>query len=149
MAAIKDLLAKNKLSNQEELLELLERAGVVVTQATLSRYLKDLGVGKVPNGDGGYVYSLPGDLLSTSQQEAYRRDFHRGFLSMDFAGNIVVIRTLSGHANSVAMAMDNMEIPMLLGTVAGDDTIMAVLKEGADRKVFCEYLDLASNTADE
>jgi transcriptional regulator of arginine metabolism len=142
LALIKDLLSKNRFSSQEEVLAHLERIGMNVTQATLSRDLKDLGVGKVADGDGGYIYALPGEALNQSKQEAFTRDFLRGFLSMDFSANMALIRTLGGHANSVALALDNLEIPELLGTVAGDDTIIAILKEGAKRIDFLKSLDL-------
>ncbi len=135
--AVRKIIREKRIESQEQLLNELHRKGFDVTQATLSRDLKQLKVAKVPDGVSGYKYTIP--EYQKPQREAgaasvYIEDLRRGFVSLAFSGNICVISTLEGHANSVASAIDNIEVPGILGTLAGDDTIMAVLSEGSDRR---------------
>lgn len=136
LEVIKMILSSQELSNQEELLIELDKAGFPSTQATLSRDLKQLKVAKATNAQGRYVYMLPDNML-------YRRvsDTHLtvsainrlGALSVKFSGNLAVIRTLPGHASHVAYDIDNAHIDDFLGSIAGDDTIILVLAEGVSR----------------
>jgi len=137
---IRRIIQSQKVGSQEELLELLQNEGYSVTQATLSRDLKFLKVGKVPDGRGGYIYVFPDDVSKSGSEESLVNDFIRGFLSLDFSGNLALIKTISGHANSVAFAIDHLEIPEVLGTVAGDDTIILVPRDGVSRKKLLEGL---------
>jgi transcriptional regulator of arginine metabolism len=130
LKAVKRAIAHHGITNQEELLNLLNRDGFEVTQATLSRDLKALRVGKVSAPDGTYVYALPEE--SDRSLEEWVRDFQRGYLSLEASGNLVVLKTLIGHAQATALALDNFEVPEVLGTVAGDDTILIILRQGAD-----------------
>jgi transcriptional regulator of arginine metabolism len=130
LRAIKKVIRGNRLTSQDMLLNLLQKEGFSVTQATLSRDLKLLKVGKVSEGVDGYYYTLPSDEERRESERSYIQDFQRGYVSIDFSGNLGVVRTLAGHANSVALALDCMNIEDILGTVAGDDTVLLVLREG-------------------
>ncbi len=103
-----------------------------MTQATLSRDLKTLKVGKVSEGHDGYHYTLTGEGGFEEPEQAFIQDFQRGFVGVEFSANLGVIRTLTGHADSVAIALDSLHIDDILGTVAGDDTVVAIFREGAD-----------------
>ena len=130
---IRRLIKNERVESQEHLLGRLEREGYSLTQATLSRDLKLLKVGKVSDGSGSF-YTLPDDEAHKESIKNYVRDVRRGWISIDFSGNIAVVSTLAGHANSVAFAMDRMELPEILGSVAGDDTVILVIREGIRRE---------------
>lgn len=130
LKAIKKIIRGNRITSQEMLLQHLIRDGFTVTQATLSRDLKLLKVGKVSEGAEGYYYTLPSEEERRESERSYIQDFLRGYVSLDFSGNLGVVRTLAGHANSVALALDCMGIEDIIGTVAGDDTVLIVLREG-------------------
>ena len=117
----------------------LEEDGVSVTQATLSRDLKVLKVGKVPDSGGGYYY-----VLSETEGESvqgYIEDFKRGYLSLAFSNNLGVIKTLAGHADTVAIALDKLDLPEILGTIAGDDTILLIIREGEAKNTLIDALE--------
>jgi len=134
LKAIKKIIRDNHIRSQEGLLSHLAEQGYSVTQATLSRDLKLLKVGKISEGADGYFYTLPGEEEQRESERNYVQDFQRGYVSLDFSGNLAVVRTLTGHADSVAIALDNLGLDDILGTVAGDDTVIAVLREGIDGK---------------
>lgn len=133
LEAIKMIISGQAISNQEELLRELARAGFKLTQATLSRDLKQLKVVKATDAAGKYMYMLPHSPL-------YRRvsDTHltasalqqAGALSVKFSGNLAVVHTLPGYASHIAYDIDNKKFDEILGTLAGDDTIILVLAEG-------------------
>ena len=130
LAAIRRIVAETAVDSQERLTELLKRQGFNVTQATLSRDLKRLGIGKAPNASGGYTYVLSDSEVRPGSDATYMQDFMRGFLSLEFSGGFGLMRTLPGHASSVASALDNLRIREALGTIAGDDTILIVPRDG-------------------
>ncbi|MCF0241370.1 MAG: arginine repressor [Treponema sp.] len=136
LSAIRQLIKNNKIQNQDELSDLLQKENFEVTQATLSRDLRFLQVVKIPDGLGNYIYSLNSDSSSAESSQIYIQDFLRGYLSIETSGNMVVIKTFQGHANTVCNAIDNLDIPEILGTVAGDNTMFAVLKEGVTKAQF-------------
>ncbi len=138
LAKIKELMKTNRIDSQEMLLELLTREGYNVTQATLSRDLKMLKVGKISDGWSGYYYALPENELISESEKSYIQDVRRGVLSIEFSRNIGVIKTRQGHADSVALALDILAIPEILGTVAGDDTIFVILREGMTKEDLTE-----------
>lgn len=140
LKAIKRIIRNNRISSQEALLGYLQEEGFNVTQATLSRDLKLLKVGKVSQGENGYYYTLPGEEERKESEQGYIQDFQRGYVSIEFSGNLGVVRTLSGHADSVALALDNMNMDEILGTIAGDDTVMLVLSEGVTGEEFLTKL---------
>ncbi len=137
---IKTLIKNNRIESQDDLLSLLTKEGYEVTQATLSRDLKLLKVGKVPDGQNGYIYALPGSDENGESEAIYVQDFLRGYVSIDFSGNIVVIKTFPGHANTVCNAIDNLNMDEVLGTVAGDNCMFACLREGVTGEQFMEHL---------
>ena len=134
LLAIRRIIEKNAIGSQEELVKKLERAGFELTQATLSRDLKFLRVGKVPDKKRGYVYMIPGDLQDAEQPPGEGVFPLNGFISMDFAHNMTLIRTKPGYANSIASAIDELNAYEILGTVAGDDTILLIPREGIGRE---------------
>ena len=135
LAVVKELIKNNRIDNQDTLLEMLKTEGYSVTQATLSRDLKMLKVGKISDGWSGYYYSLPENDLISESEKSYIQDVRRGILSIEFSGNFGVIKTRPGHANSVGIALDVLAIPEILGTLAGDDTIFCAVhtQEEAER----------------
>ena len=141
LKAVRKLLKSNKIESQETLLGLLLKEGITVTQATLSRDLKLLKVGKISDGQGGYTYSLPGDEERRESERTYINNFLQGYISIDWSGNIVVIKTYSGHTDPVALALDNLELDEVLGTIAGRDNNVAVfLREGVGGEDFMKRL---------
>lgn len=132
LRVIRRLIKNDRIESQESLLSRLEGEGFRLTQATLSRDLKLLKVGKISDGSRS-VYALPEEDSRRESVRNYLNDVKRGWISVDFSGSIAVVSTLAGHANSVALALDRMELPEILGTVAGDDTVILVLREGVTR----------------
>ncbi len=134
MLAIRKIIEGEAISNQEELLKKLVNAGFELTQATLSRDLKFLQAGKRPDREKGYVYTLPGNNTGMPDSRVDASFPLNGFVSIDFAWNMALIRTLPGYANSIAVAIDGLQAFEILGTVAGDDTILLIPREGISRE---------------
>jgi transcriptional regulator of arginine metabolism len=134
IASIKRIIAANGVASQERLIELLRKEGFAVTQATLSRDLKALGIAKVPDAGGGYAYTLPEPDVKPGRDATFIQDFTRGYVSMEFSGRFGLMKTLPGHASSVAAALDGLRIAEVLGTIAGDDTILVVPRNGVARQ---------------
>jgi transcriptional regulator of arginine metabolism len=133
--AIRRLVSEQKITSQEELRSFLEAQGFELTQATLSRDIKSLKIAKAPSPEGGYMYVLPQSSLPTSQVDASGANFLAdGFLSVDFSGNMVVIKTKPAYASSIAALIDGANPFELLGTIAGDDTIFIVTREGIGQR---------------
>lgn len=134
LETIRMIVSNREIGSQEELLTALREEGFNVTQATLSRDLKQLKVAKAASMNGNYVYVLPNVTMykrvSTPGQIKEMMQVP-GFMSIHFSGNIGVIKTRPGYASSIAYNIDNSEIPYILGTIAGDDTIMFVMSETA------------------
>ena len=134
--AIKLIISSKEIGSQDELLQELSKEGYVLTQATLSRDLKQLKVAKAASMNGNYVYVLPNNTMykrMTEQHSVHEMMRYNGFISIEFSGNIAVIRTRPGYASSLAYDIDNREFDEILGTIAGDDTIMLVMREGYTR----------------
>ena len=141
LKAVRKLIKTNSIKSQDTLLGLLLDEGFAVTQATLSRDLKALKVGKISDGHDGYVYFLPGDDERKETERTYIHDFLRGCISIDWSGNIVVVKTHSGHSDPVALAIDSMELGEVLGTIAGrDDAVAVFLREGVSGEAFMKRL---------
>ena len=134
LAAIRRMVTQESVDSQERLVELLEAEGFAVTQATLSRDLKHLGIGKVPGPDGGYAYTPPEAESRAGTAATLVQDFLRGFVALAWSGSFALLKTLPGHAASVASALDNLRVDGILGTVAGDDTILVVPHDGVTRQ---------------
>ncbi len=130
---IREMIAQHQLSSQEELLGMMEQAGFEVTQATLSRDLKLMKVVKAPNEKGVYVYTLP--QSSPKEESTANREprMANGLLSIEFSGQLAVIKTRPGHASAFAYEIDSNASHVILGTIAGDDTILLIPREGFTR----------------
>lgn len=124
LLAIKNLITSNKISSQEELLALLEKLNLHFTQATLSRDLKFLKVNKISDPEKGYFYELPDQ--HTSMSEAAENYAAQGFISIKFANHLGVIKTLPGYAPGIAALVDKADPFEIVGTIAGDDTILII-----------------------
>ena len=133
LETLRMIISSQELGNQEELLIALQKEGFKLTQATLSRDLKQLKVAKAATMNGNYVYVLPNVTMykrvSTPHQIKEMMQVP-GFLSIQFSGNMGVIKTRPGYASSIAYNIDSSDIPQILGTIAGDDTIFIVIKQG-------------------
>ena len=144
MEALKMLISSMELGSQEEVLQALEKEGFKLTQATLSRDLKQLKVAKAASMNGKYVYVLPNDTMYkriTRPRTAMEMLQSSGFISISFSGNMGVIKTRPGYASSIAYNIDNSDIPSIIGTIAGDDTIFIVIKEGAPQESVLNNLE--------
>jgi len=132
---IKEIISSHNIRGQEELLKILIDEGYDLTQATLSRDLKSLMVAKATDENGAYKYIIPESLDKP-------HSLRRGYLSIKFSGNMAVINTLPGYANPLSVLIDDQEHEMILGTVAGDDTIILVLcEELTDREVLTSFIE--------
>ncbi len=129
-AQILEILRNHRVASQEALRELLLERGTEVTQATLSRDIRELRLVKVPAADGSGHYSLPEEWESTPPLESLLPTL---FLSADGVDHLLVIHTMKGGAQTVAAAIDWEEWPEVVGTLAGDDTILIVLRDPAAR----------------
>lgn len=140
LKTIRKVIRNNRIESQDELLSHLIKDGFDVTQATLSRDLKLLKVGKISDGNDGYVYTLPGDDERLENDDIFVQDFLRGYVSIDWNEPIVVIKTFGGHADAVSNALDAFNFDEILGTIAGENCIFACLKKGVSGKDFIEKL---------
>ena len=140
---IKTIISEQIISSQDDLQIRLLELGCDVTQATLSRDLKSLQVMKVSDVKSGYIYRLAdiGPVNQQSNSETSRLDFLAdGVVGIEFSANLGVIRTLPGYANSVAIMIDKASPMEILGTVAGDDTILLIMREGVGRNDLIQAL---------
>lgn len=137
LETLRMLISSMELCSQDEVLKALKKEGFTITQATLSRDMKQLKVAKAASMNGKYVYVLPNETMykrvSTPRQVSEML-ITPGFLSIQFSGNMGVIRTRPGYASSIAYNIDNANIPQIIGTIAGDDTIFIVKAEGITNK---------------
>ena len=122
-----EIIQKNEVETQEELSEFLVREGYSVTQATVSRDIRELKLTKIPMNNGRQKYAILNDATDDMSQK-YARILRDGFVSMDMAQNILVIKTVSGMANAVCAALDSMQLQEIVGSIAGDDTIMGAIR---------------------
>jgi transcriptional regulator of arginine metabolism len=141
LIAIRRLIGSQNISSQEELMKLLELQGFEMTQATLSRDLKYLKVAKMPDDREGYVYILP-DKDQTMEEVSQSASGPSGLISIDFAQGMAILRTLPGHAGSIAYTIDNINAYEIAGTIAGDDTILLIPRDGVSRTDLVNLLRL-------
>ena len=137
LETLRMIISSRELGNQEELLAALQQEGFKLTQATLSRDLKQLKVAKAATMNGNYVYVLPNaTMYKRVSSPAQIKEMMQvpGFISIQFSGNMAVIRTKPGYASSIAYNIDNSDITPILGTIAGDDTIFLVKRKGASEE---------------
>jgi transcriptional regulator of arginine metabolism len=128
---IKEILQSNEIGSQDELLDLLAAIGLEVTQATLSRDMKELKIVKVPTAEGGYAYQLSDSIQNLQKEDVSVSAF--GFVSIEFSGQLAVIKTRPGYAMAIAAEIDHKASQYILGTVAGDDAILLIPRENISR----------------
>jgi transcriptional regulator of arginine metabolism len=126
---IVEIVRKQDVRSQEELAEILNQEGVDVTQATLSRDIRELGLVKV-RGD----YQIPGEVHSAPPDEMLRRALEQFVIRTGVSGNMLMIKTSPGNAHSIAVVLDAAQWPEVLGTVAGDDTVFVLLRNSRSGK---------------
>ena len=134
LETLRMLFSSQELCSQDDVLKALGKEGFHVTQATLSRDMKQLKVAKAAMANGKYIYVLPTETMYKRVQKpmtAREMLLTSGFMSISFSGNMGVIRTRPGYASSIAYNIDNARIDTILGTIAGDDTIFIVIDEKA------------------
>lgn len=148
---IVDLVRKNSIGSQNELAQMLKKCGCEVTQATLSRDLKTLKITKVATNDGGYMYIIPdnNDLQNSmlmSGRESMTVQQQVGFVSLAFSGHMAVIKTRNGYAAGLAYDIDMSRSEEVLGTIAGADTVFAIMREDVSHeealKFFSRFVPL-------
>ena len=138
---IRDLIENNNICSQSELVEQLAQRGVHVTQATLSRDLRRLRITKVASEEGyRYVYA-GADLVHATDDNTDAQRHRAPINSIDFSGNFVVIKTRNGYATGLAYDIDMSRSPLILGTIAGADTVFAILREGADHAQVTTFIN--------
>lgn len=138
---IRKIIQNGQVHSQEELLASLKSKGYELTQATLSRDLKVLQVAKVPHPSRGYVYTVPDVARETAGSDLSRVNYLAdGFLDIQFSGNLAVIKTLPAYANSIAAVIDQAKSWEIIGTVAGDDTILIIQREGISKNDLTQAL---------
>lgn len=124
---IREIITKFDIETQDELVDFLCGDGFNVTQATVSRDIKELHLVKVPTNNGRYKYSLPADQRFNPQQKL-KRILIDSFVSIDQADNLLVMKTMPGNANAVGALIDILEWPEIMGTICGDDTILLICR---------------------
>lgn len=136
--AILDLIRTHRITSQEALRELLKEQRIEVTQATLSRDMTELRLIKVMGSDGGAHYALPEGGEHTPSLESLLPTL---FVSAESAGNLMVVRTMTGGAQAVGLAIDSVEWPEVMGTIAGDDTVLLILRDPEQASAIQSRLD--------
>ena len=136
---IRDIIRRNVVGSQEELARYLALEKVFVTQATLSRDLKTLKTSKIATDGGGYMYIIPDandlhDTMLKSGNAPLSGSSKVGFVSLDFSGNIAVIKTRNRYASGLSYDIDIAQTPEIIGTIAGANTVFAVLREGVTQE---------------
>ncbi|MGI6678791.1 MAG: arginine repressor [Dehalobacterium sp.] len=125
---IQEIIERENIETQGELTQKLKEQGFAVTQATVSRDIKELGLLKVPTGFNSGRYSIPGETNTHYIQERTKRVFRDSITNMDFSENIIVLNTLPGAAQAIGSCVDHLDWKEIIGTVAGDDTLLVVIK---------------------
>ena len=138
-AKIVDLIRQYDIETQEELADYLKKEGYRVTQATISRDIRELKLTKISTNDGRQKYALMQNH-SAGMNEKYLRVLKDGFVSMDMAQNILVIKTVSGMAMAAAAALDALQVDGIVGCIAGDDTIMCAIRTEKETDAVMEKL---------
>ena len=129
--AILDIIEKQEIETQEELASALNARGIRVTQATVSRDIKELRLLKVLTPSGKYKYAT-GDQADNNLTDRFIRMLSESLLSVSSANNLIVVKTLSGSANVAAEALDSMHWPEVLGTLAGDNTVLLIIRSNEE-----------------
>ncbi|WLD91983.1 transcriptional regulator AhrC/ArgR [Alkalihalobacillus sp. AL-G] len=139
---IREIITNFDIDTQDELVERLKNAGFNVTQATVSRDIKELHLVKVPMQDGRYKYSLPADQRFNPLQKL-KRTLTDSFINIDHTDHLIVMKTLPGNANAIGALIDNLDWEEIMGTICGDDTILIICRSGNDSpEIAQKFLDM-------
>ena len=143
LGIISEILRMQVIGSQEELLDILRAKGYDVTQATLSRDLKVLKVAKTPLSNGAYKYVLPPQIKPISDElNAHNFTSHGAVLNLEFSGQLAVVKTKPWYASAIAWDIDNRSNDEVLGTIAGDDTILLIPREGVTRADITKMINM-------
>ena len=134
------IITEESIETQEQLLERLQQRGIKSTQATISRDLKELHLVKEPAGQGRYRYAVSAHRTKLNFADRLRTILRESLLSADYAQNIVVIKTMPGLAQGAASALDGMQITNMVGSLAGDDTVMIIMRDLESASDFCDEI---------
>jgi len=137
---IRQVLRDGRIDTHERLAQVLGQHGIDVSQSTLSKDLRELGVVRIPRLDGGFRYSLSDNGIQHADRHVLERELRDYVTEVNCAINIVVIKTLSGHAQAVCEAVDRMEWPEVMGTLAGENTIFVISRTPTESKGVCGHL---------
>ena len=137
---ILEIIEREPVDTQEQLQQRLQEQGITCTQATISRDIKQLHLIKEPMGQGKYRYAVSVQRNRLNVADKLRTIFRESIVSVDYAQNIVVIKTMAGLANAAAAALDSMSIPYMVGSLAGDDTAMLVMRDTDSARSFCDEI---------
>ena len=143
LSVISEILRFQVMGSQEELLDLLREKGYDVTQATLSRDLKVMKVAKTPLSNGAYKYVLPPQIKPISDElRSLNFTSHGAVLSLDFSGHLALVKTKPGYASAIAWDIDSRASNEVLGTIAGDDTVLLIPRDGVTREEIMKVINL-------
>ena len=137
---ILEIISQENIETQEQLLARLQERGIVSTQATISRDIKQMHLIKEPVGQGVYKYAVSGNRTKLNFAEKLRTIFRESITSIEYAQNIVVLKTMPGLASAACSALDNMDISYMVGSLAGDDTAFLVMRDMESAEIFCEEI---------
>jgi transcriptional regulator of arginine metabolism len=138
--ALVELVRREPLSTQEDIRSQLDRLGHAATQSTISRDLEELGLVRVRDPEGHFRYALPTEAAGAGARARLRALFAEFVMQVEASGNIVVVSTPAGAANAVAESLDHAGVEGIVGTIAGDNTILVVAKEGTRGKALAKRL---------
>lgn len=144
-AKICELLRAELIETHERMAAALQRQDIEVSQSTLSKDLRELGVLRVPRADGGYRYCLPDAGTPRKDRAIFERELRDYVTAVDRAGNMTVIKTLSGHAQAVCEALDHMQWSEAMGTLAGENTIFVISRTSATARSLAQRVANMSN----
>ena len=139
-AMILEIISQENIETQEQLLAKLQERGINSTQATISRDIKQMHLIKQPAGQGVYKYAVSDNRNRLHFAEKLRTIFRESITSIDYAQNIVVIKTMPGLASAACSALDNMDLTYMVGSLAGDDTAFLLMKDTEAAETFCEEI---------
>mgnify|MGYP001012194950 CR=1 FL=1 len=143
---IRDVLRQEMIGTHGKLAETLENKGLTVSQSTLSKDLRELGVVRMPTPDGGFRYAIPQAGVTVRDQSILERELRDYLITIQRAQNMVVAHTLSGHAQSVCEAVDRICWPEVIGMIAGDNTIFLITADSHSGEIVVERLNKIRGT---
>ncbi len=135
ISIISQIIESETVRSQNDIIDRLSERGITLTQASLSRYLKEIQASRIPDGNNGYIYKIPPEAAKSTAV------LSNEVVSVEFSGNnMVVLKTISGYANAVSAQIDAKMMPPIAGTISGDDTILIIIRDGFAKRQVKEYL---------